>query len=355
MKTILPCFLLFCLPFVSAFVTQQKRSYMLSATTRVLEVTRRHKQDMTTSGNKPNDDNSDDVSTTTSVRSLLLHQNKAHCHVDDATLKAIGHKLRLQVYDVDTGVYGWESNDPDYGIETIRSFFHLHDGDDLIGLELTELAHATTTADHRGLVLVSAVHGEAKLKPVHVGDVLVGVFCGEHFKQSTTGLDYQGTVHVLQRAKHYARSVGGSTLSLEFNRLVKRVPVTVLVQNGNNAGDGITELQAKAGDNLRLILMHHNLTKQLYEANVHRIDQPRLTGNCGGEGVCGTCLVKVLQGMEHLNPIGPQESSILQGRPDSWRAACKTVVGADNQPDTTLRIQLHPQTVQQDTKRTLHP
>lgn len=222
--------MLSCLPFASAFATQQQRPIMLSATTRLLQVTRRHQQDITSSiGSKPNDD-SDDLSSTTSVRSLLLHQDETHRHVDDATLEAIAHKLRLQVYDVDTGVYGLEPNDMDYGIETIRAFFHLHDGDDLIGLELTEVAHATTTADHRGLVLVSAVHGEAKLIPVHVGDVLIGVFCGEHFKESTTGLDYQGTVDVLERAKHYARSVGGSTLSLEFNRLVKRVPVTILVQ-----------------------------------------------------------------------------------------------------------------------------
>lgn len=339
----LPCLL--CLPvYVSAFVTlqQQHRPMMMMRSS-------------PNSDRIDSVDSDDDLSRTTSVRSLLLHQDETHRHVDDAALDAIAHKLRLQVYDVDTGVYGLESNDPAYGIETIRASFHLHDGDDLIGLELTELAHATTTADHRGLVLVSAVHGEAKLKPVHVGDVLVGVFCGEHFKESTTGLDYDATVDVLQRAKQYARSVSGSTLSLEFNRLVKRVPVTIFVQHGKDPSDGVTELNAKAGDNLRLVLMHHHLTKQLYQADVHRLDQPRLTGNCGGEGVCGTCLVKVLQGMEHLNPIGPQESSILQGRPDSWRAACKTVVGADNQADTTLRIQLHPQHADQDNKRTLHP
>jgi hypothetical protein len=50
--------------------------------------------------------------------------------------------------------------------------------------------------------------------------------------------------------------------------------------------------------------------------------------------------------MDHLNKVGPQEESILNNRPENWRAACKTVfVGADNKADTTLlRIMLHPPT-----------
>lgn len=253
-------------------------------------------------------------------------------------LDEIAHKLRLQMYDVEMDVYGIESKDPDYGIEVVRTFLHMDEFNlDSIGLELTEMAHGT--GDHRGLVLVSKVLVKDKQhQNIRVGDTIVGVFVGEHFKESTTGLDFEDTVDVLDRAKKYACELGGSTISLELNRLVKKADVTVVVED--DRGEFGTVVQAKAGDNLRSLLMHHNV--QLYDGKCHRLDQPNLTGDCGGEGICGTCMVKVLQGMDHLSKVGPQESSLLQGRPESWRAACKTVVGSDNHQGSMLRIRLHP-------------
>jgi hypothetical protein len=257
-------------------------------------------------------------------------------------LEDIARKLRLKAYDLGSGVYGFESKDPDYGIETIRTFLHMEeDNMDRLGLELIEVAHGEH--DHRGLVLVSGIFDEdvAKNKPIQKGDTIVGVFVGDHFKESTTGLDYDETVDILNKAKEYAKSVGGSTISLELNRLVKRATVDVFVED--ETGNEPIKIQAKAGDNLRTLLLHHHT--ELYgdpKSRLHRLDQPSLTGDCGGESICGTCLVKVVQGMSHLNKIGPQESSMLTGRPESWRASCKTVVGADNQEGTTLRIRLHP-------------
>jgi ferredoxin len=125
------------------------------------------------------------------------------------------------------------------------------------------------------------------------------------------------------------------------NRLVKRATVHVLIDD--ETGNEPIEIDAKAGDNLRLLLMHNHAA--LYgegERALHRLDQPSLTNDCGGEGICGTCLVKVNQGMSHLNTIGPQEYSMLKGRPESWRASCKTIVGADNEEGTSLHIRLHP-------------
>lgn len=286
-------------------------------------------------GESPSSSASSSSSSSPLMDSLLLQKLEDGLEVD-AKLDAIAHKLRLQCYDVDTGVYGMESKDPNYGIETIRTFLHLDDND-MLGIELTEVAHGN---DHRGLVLISAVHGDAKLKPIHVGDTIVGVFCGEHFKESTTDMDYDETIRVLEEAKARARSLGGSTISVELNRLVKRADVKVVIEHPNGE---TTEMDAKAGDNLRLLLMHHDMSGELYKAKVPRLDQPNLTGNCGGEGICGTCLVSVLEGMEHLNKVGPQESSMLMNSPPSWRAACKTVVGADNEEGSVLRIRLHPQ------------
>jgi hypothetical protein len=254
----------------------------------------------------------------------------------ESQLDEIAHKLRLNVYDVNTGVYGIESKDPLYGIENIHTKVRM-DRHGSLGIELTEVAHSDL--DHRGLVLVSKVTGLAEHDtPIHVGDTVIGVFVDEGFKESTTGLDYDDTVDVINRAKEYAVE-HHNMITLELNRLVKKAHVKVIVENDDSTE---TELDALAGDNLRLLLMHKHV--DLYDPKTHRLDQPNVCGNCGGEGICGTCLVSVQEGMEHLNKVGPQESSILTNRPSNWRAACKTVVGADNEQDTTLRIRLHPQT-----------
>jgi hypothetical protein len=128
-------------------------------------------------------------------------------------LDTVAHKLRLQVYDLDSGVYGFESKDPHYGIEVLRTTLHISE-DNKLGLELTEVAHGR--GDHRGLVLVSGVLNQnvVQTNPIHIGDTIVGVFVGDHFKESTTDIDYDETVDVLNRAKKYAHSVGGTTISL---------------------------------------------------------------------------------------------------------------------------------------------
>jgi len=254
----------------------------------------------------------------------------------ESQLDEIAHKIRLHVYDVDTGVYGVESKDPLYGIENIHTKIRMDRHGDL-GLELTQVAHSDM--DHRGLVLVSKVTGMAEHDtPIHVGDTIIGVFAGDDFKESTTGLDYDDTVDVITRAKESALD-HHNMITLELNRVVKKASVKVVVENEDSTE---TELDALAGDNLRLLLMHKHI--DLYDPKTHRIDQPTVCGNCGGEGICGTCLVSIQEGMDHLNKVGPQESSILTNRPSNWRAACKTVVGADNEEGSTLRIRLHPQT-----------
>jgi hypothetical protein len=40
-------------------------------------------------------------------------------------LDDIAKRLKLQVYDTDTGVYGFESKDPLYGIQSIRTYIEM--------------------------------------------------------------------------------------------------------------------------------------------------------------------------------------------------------------------------------------
>jgi ferredoxin len=149
---------------------------------------------------------------------------------------------------------------------------------------------------------------------------------------------------VIDRAKKHALANDIGAIEFELNRVVKRYHVNVEVEDDNGKITLIEDVLA--GDNLRLLLLKHKAN--LYDGSVPRLDQPFLTGDCGGQGICGTCLVHVLKGMDHLNsPSSPQEQSILKGRPSQWRAACKTVIGADNVPGTTLRVRLHPHQYQE--------
>ena len=206
-------------------------------------------------------------------------------------LEQIAKKLRLDAYDVNTGVYGFESKDRTMGIENIRATIPV---DPSLGLELTEVAHATAEGDTRGLVLVSKVSGNAaKHSSIQVGDVIIGVFCeGAGFKESVTGMDYESTMEVLSQAKTHAHlmaeegSGDGASSSLELNRLVPRAKVKVLVEGVPGTP---VEIDALAGDNLRLVLMHHHI--DLYNKRLHRLDQPSVSGsNCGGEGICSATL-----------------------------------------------------------------
>jgi hypothetical protein len=274
------------------------------------------------------------------VTSTTVLQQEAAAETQlNSKLEEIAHKLRLQTYDVDTAVYGMESkNHLADGIEVIHTEVHMDDNG-WLGLELTEVAHSNV--DHRGLVLVSAVSDQKKhtTQDIQVGDTIIGVFVDDNFAESTTGLDYDETVKVINEAKRHSLDHGNhGRLTIELNRLVKRETVHVEIVDSDGT---VTEMDALAGDNLRTLIMHHHM--QLYDQDRHRLDQPSITGsNCGGEGICGTCVVAIEQGMDHLNKIGPQESSFLKGLPKSWRPICKTVVGADNLPGTTLRVRLHP-------------
>jgi ferredoxin len=51
--------------------------------------------------------------------------------------------------------------------------------------------------------------------------------------------------------------------------------------------------------------------------------------NCGGAGQCGTCIVAVEDGVFNTNGRTPKEEVLLDGKPDHWRLACRTMVHGD--------------------------
>ncbi|TYH93301.1 hypothetical protein ES332_A13G244400v1 [Gossypium tomentosum] len=49
--------------------------------------------------------------------------------------------------------------------------------------------------------------------------------------------------------------------------------------------------------------------------------------NCGGFGNCGTCIVEIVDGKDLLNERTKDELRYLKKKQESWRLACRTIVG----------------------------
>jgi Na+-transporting NADH:ubiquinone oxidoreductase subunit NqrF len=77
------------------------------------------------------------------------------------------------------------------------------------------------------------------------------------------------------------QSAKDGILALELNRLVKRAPIRIEIVHAEKV---VKTIDALAGENLRQLLLRKDIT----------------LGICGGEGTCGTCLVAVRGGEEHL-------------------------------------------------------
>lgn len=66
-----------------------------------------------------------------------------------------------------------------------------------------------------------------------------------------------------------------------------------------------------------------NLRKELMANKVDIYPlKAKITGNCGGAGICGTCAVKVLAGKENLSPMSKNEINTLAGKPADYRLSC---------------------------------
>jgi len=51
--------------------------------------------------------------------------------------------------------------------------------------------------------------------------------------------------------------------------------------------------------------------------------------NCQGNGLCGTCIVEIVEGAEHLSPLTRREKLRLKGRPANRRLSCQCQVMGD--------------------------
>jgi ferredoxin len=51
--------------------------------------------------------------------------------------------------------------------------------------------------------------------------------------------------------------------------------------------------------------------------------------NCHGNGLCGTCVMQIVEGLENLSPKTLREQFKLKGKPASYRLSCQCRVMGD--------------------------
>lgn len=69
-----------------------------------------------------------------------------------------------------------------------------------------------------------------------------------------------------------------------------------------------------------------NLRQKALEAGIDIYTFKGKLMNCNGYGQCGTCIVEIVEGMEHLSPRTKVEERKLRRKPETYRLACQTLV-----------------------------
>ena len=72
--------------------------------------------------------------------------------------------------------------------------------------------------------------------------------------------------------------------------------------------------------NLRKVALLHGV--EVYKG----IDQKI---NCRGNGLCGTCVMEIVEGLENLSPKTLREQFKLKGKPENYRLSCQCQVFGD--------------------------
>ena len=112
-----------------------------------------------------------------------------------------------------------------------------------------------------------------------------------------------------------------STITTAFIPKVngKRISQLNMMFGGNKSSKVVINVDGKTIECSGAV----NLRKELIanKVDVYPL-KAKITGNCGGAGICGTCAVKVIDGAKNLNPPSKNELNTLRGKPADQRLSC---------------------------------
>ena len=228
--------------------------------------------------------------------------------------------------------------DPKFAIKIEKIRINRENG---IGLILDEYQKGKTIG---GVVLVGDLKEKASKAGFLKGDCLVSIEAATPITEApqgqirVEGLNYDATIKELSRFGDVPE------LIITIKRLVKRKYIDIEVVGPQGEAAGEFHLPAGFGANLRSLLDKENF--RIYDNRMARFDSPYQTGNCGGEGTCGTCMVNILEGKEFLNNrVTIEEKALMkEGHPASWRWSCRTKFKSGTNASGKVKIMLRPQT-----------
>jgi hypothetical protein len=235
---------------------------------------------------------------------------------NDLTVEEISSKYKRIVFGQGPSAkIGIETTDKAYKIKVLDFEIDRKKGGSL-GLELIEGAN--------GIVFVGAVKPNSPgASFFSVGDSIIS-FEGysqsddkSTRKASLEGLGLDDTIDCLSEFGAFAYN------RVKVKRLVKRAEIVVQIYGPSD--EYVMNVTALSGYGVNLRTALNSYSIKLYDERTARFDSPYQTGNCGGEGTCGTCIVAVTQGASLLNERVRVEDAGLsnQGAPPSWRWSCR--------------------------------
>eukprot|EP00607_Mallomonas_marina_P001934 CAMPEP_0182428798 /NCGR_PEP_ID=MMETSP1167-20130531/23728_1 /TAXON_ID=2988 /ORGANISM="Mallomonas Sp, Strain CCMP3275" /LENGTH=282 /DNA_ID=CAMNT_0024611911 /DNA_START=169 /DNA_END=1017 /DNA_ORIENTATION=+ len=255
-------------------------------------------------------------------------ENMEGVNDNDLDIEYTAPRWKMTCYDADDNIFGLDTLDPELGIEIVKVSIPRGDG---LGINLVEFKRMS---DRRDMTIIESLMpgGNAdKSGLLKAGDSIcfVGV---EPEMERTEGLSLDDTMDTIRNV-----CPESSSITLVIKRLVKRQELTVIFVNNN--GDE-ANYKILAGSNLRSEMIKKDI--QVYDTRTKRYDQPYITGDCGGEGICGTCLVECQYGNSLLNKRDDVEQMVTKKRPNNWRLSCRTIVGANNRKGS-VKFRILPQ------------
>lgn len=208
--------------------------------------------------------------------------------------------------------------------------------EDGIGITIVEDIIANSNAENSGILPGDSIVAVTLVKTKVVGSNRNGMTMEEEQERldvSTECLSFDSTVEALSSLP--PPESPEECLIVTVKRIRRQPVVNVKLQYPPETKEPDAVLELFAGENLRRAMLTRGV--KLNDALARRFDSGG-TGDCGAEGTCATCVVKVTRGMELLSPAKQQESQILSQKP-KWRLACKTVVGYGmTQGDLTIQV-----------------
>jgi hypothetical protein len=244
--------------------------------------------------------------------------------------------LLAKTRDTEEGVYLGAKNDRELFVDTLQVSLPRREGAGL-GLELQEIAGGRQ--DGLGITVVSGViaGGCSDGSEIMIGDSISSVSVLSRANQiaAAGGLVEAQVVTTIRTECFGYDATADAILSLPpassqdesyaitIKRIRRKPKVTVKLQYPPSQGESDTIIQLFAGENLRLGMLVRGV--KLNDPLAKRFDT-KSGGNCGASGLCRTCAVSVVRGVELLSPQKMNEQQMLAEMP-RWRLACKAFVG----------------------------